>query len=277
MVNRYRSEFGTLPFEKLDDLEALVRNSNLIPFEGPDALFYLELRELIPETLDAAREGIGHRTFISADLPAGPVFVSSDTGFKSLAAGRPQRVRAVAPAPATMEDRRDAPTASQGPCSVMSSGLALDEIEKVRRDPQQHWFGKILVFNKMIEGTAGQLKRETEGVLAPLFEGFLTECIQLAGIGDGEKWKTDVRTGWHGDLRKELTARFGSFCRLPEFQDPHFKHHRDRHIVDPFNERLLRRAQQPMFLIRALTHGNAINSADIVEWIRTETIQPLGS
>jgi hypothetical protein len=31
-----------------------------------------------------------------------------------------------------------------------------------------------------------------------------------------------------------------------------------------------------MFLIRALTHGNAINSADIVEWIRTETIQPLG-
>jgi hypothetical protein len=164
-------------------------------------------------------------------------------------------------------------------CDVVRR-LALDEIEKVRRDPQQHWFGKILVFNKMIEGTAGQLKQETEGVLAPLFEGFLIECIQLAGIGDGEKWKTDVRKEMArqlDDLRRELTARFGSFCRLPqEFQDPHFEHHRERHIVDLFNERLVRRAQQPMFLIRALTHGNAINSADIGEWIRTETIQPLG-
>ena len=281
VVNKCRSEFGTLPFEKLDDLEALVRNSNLIPFEGLDALFYLELRELIQETLDAAREGIGHRTFISADLRQGlssyPQILASSLLRREDLKGS-ERLRRLLQQWKSGATRRLHPKVL-ALCDVVRR-LALDEIEKVRRDPQQHWFGKILVFNKMIEGTAGQLKQETEGVLAPLFEGFLIECIQLAGIGDGEKWKTDVRKEMArqlDDLRRELTARFGSFCRLPqEFQDPHFKHHRDRHIVDLFNERLLRRAQQPMFLIRALTHGNAINSADIGEWIRTETIQPLG-
>jgi hypothetical protein len=49
----------------------LVRKNPLIPFDNTDALFYLELRELIQETVDLAKAKDGHRTFISADLRQG--------------------------------------------------------------------------------------------------------------------------------------------------------------------------------------------------------------
>jgi hypothetical protein len=55
----------------LDDLHQRVRASPLLPFDGPDALFYLELRELIQETVDAARDGTDRRTFITTDLRQG--------------------------------------------------------------------------------------------------------------------------------------------------------------------------------------------------------------
>src|SRR5208283_4231722 len=54
-VNRMAGSFGMQQFEKLDDLRRTVKEASLIPFEGPDALFYLEFRELIDETIEKAR------------------------------------------------------------------------------------------------------------------------------------------------------------------------------------------------------------------------------
>jgi SNF2 domain-containing protein len=70
-VNRTAGEFRMQRFEKLDDLRRTVKEASLLPFEGPDALFYLELRELIDETIEKAREGADHRTFVTTDLRQG--------------------------------------------------------------------------------------------------------------------------------------------------------------------------------------------------------------
>jgi superfamily II DNA or RNA helicase len=68
LVNKEENAYGQVQFDKLDDLSELVRRSPLLPFDGPDALFYLELRELIQETVEQAREGVDRPTFITTDL-----------------------------------------------------------------------------------------------------------------------------------------------------------------------------------------------------------------
>ena len=63
-----RHGYENRPFEKLDDFHTELAESPLLPFEGADPLFYLELREVIEETIQEAREGTDHRTFITTDF-----------------------------------------------------------------------------------------------------------------------------------------------------------------------------------------------------------------
>src|SRR4029078_8831010 len=57
------------PFNKLDDLRSRVAAAPLIPFDGADALFYLQLRRVIQDTIDRARaHEDAQQTFITIDL-----------------------------------------------------------------------------------------------------------------------------------------------------------------------------------------------------------------
>jgi len=55
----------------LDDLKAICSAEPLIPFTGPDTLFYLQLREVVQEVLKQ-RQNKGERgVFVSMDLQQG--------------------------------------------------------------------------------------------------------------------------------------------------------------------------------------------------------------
>jgi hypothetical protein len=71
LVNKAASDYTLSQFEKLEDLRKKLHDSPLLPFDGADALFYLELREVIEDTISQARAGTDHRTFISTDLRQG--------------------------------------------------------------------------------------------------------------------------------------------------------------------------------------------------------------
>jgi hypothetical protein len=71
LVNKTDGKYELRQFEKLEDLRRLLAQSPLLPFDGADALFYLELRELIEQTSEQEREGTDTRTFITTDLRQG--------------------------------------------------------------------------------------------------------------------------------------------------------------------------------------------------------------
>ena len=77
LVNRAAGNFAMQPFQKLDDLHRMLKAALLIPFEGPDALFYLELRELIDETIEQARRNRPQNIRHDRSAP-GTVLVSAD-------------------------------------------------------------------------------------------------------------------------------------------------------------------------------------------------------
>ena len=90
-------------FAELDEnLQHRVRRSPLIPFEGGNpALFYLELRELIQEVTERARDGETTRTFIPTDLRQGlssyRQIATSDLLNRDLeSAGRLRRAQSIA-------------------------------------------------------------------------------------------------------------------------------------------------------------------------------------
>ncbi|MEZ6051291.1 MAG: hypothetical protein R3C02_07895 [Planctomycetaceae bacterium] len=92
LLERGADGFDSNEFHKLDeDLQQRVRKSPLIPFEGEDTLFYLELRELIQEVTGARSRG-RHFAYIHSDGPApGAVFVPPDRRVTVVESGPRQR------------------------------------------------------------------------------------------------------------------------------------------------------------------------------------------
>ena len=80
-INKVGAEYHETPFEKLEDLRNKVREAPLLPFSGPDALFYLELRELIEETIEDVAAG-NRPPHVHHDRPAaGPLVLPPDQEF----------------------------------------------------------------------------------------------------------------------------------------------------------------------------------------------------
>jgi hypothetical protein len=71
LVNKAAGAFTIQPFQKLDDPHGPLKGAALLPFEGLDALYYLELRALIDEKNERARAGEDQRTFVTMDLRQG--------------------------------------------------------------------------------------------------------------------------------------------------------------------------------------------------------------
>lgn len=132
LVNKVEGGYRQDSFDKLDDLHHRVRASPLLPFDGPDALFYLELRELIQVTVDLARDGSDRRTFITTDLRQGlssyPQVAASRLLQRPLeSAKRPKTLLASWNSPRTLRLHPKANALVE-----MVKAIAAEEVDKVR-------------------------------------------------------------------------------------------------------------------------------------------------
>lgn len=277
-VNRTAGKFGMQPFEKFDDLRRVVEKASLLPFEGPDALFYLQLRELIDEKDERARDGIGHRTFVTMDLRQGlssyPQIALSQLLTHDLASAK--RLKGLVDAWTEPKTLRLHPKVEA--LADLVEEIALAEIGKVRNNPAS-WFSKILVFNKMVGGTAPHLRDVLTKRLDTVFTRHLEDVLQEAAIGSRASVASAIRKRMRAllsEARKEMKRKWDdALLIVPDtFQNKDLKAYRDKHLVDAYEARLLRRIEQPVFLIRALNQCRVLDADTIDRWLRSEVIGP---
>jgi SNF2 family DNA or RNA helicase len=277
-VNRTAGTFGMQPFEKFDDLRRVVKVAPLLPFEGPDALFYLQLRELIDEKEKQARDGNGHRTFVTMDLRQGlssyPQIASSKLLTHDL--GSAKRLKGLVDAWSKPETLRLHPKVEA--LADLVEAIALAEIDKVRNNPAS-WFSKILVFNKMVGGTAPHLRdvltKRLDAVFARRLDAVLqeTRADSQASLASTIRERMRVLLSKARDDMRQVWD--GAPLAVPDtFQNEDLKAYRGKHLVDAFEVRLLRRTEQPLFLLRALNRCRTLDAEAIDGWLRSEVIGP---
>jgi SNF2-related domain/Helicase conserved C-terminal domain len=271
-VNKLGGTFVMQPFNKLDDLRGVLKDAPLLPFEGPDALFYLELRELIDET------NKDQRTFVSMDLRQGlssyPQLAKSKL-LKGNVEGA-QRLKGLVESWSKGKHRKLHPKVEA--LADLVEALALAEIEKIRAAPTK-WFSKVLVFNKLIGGTAPHLREVLTKRLTPIFANYLDEVLRQAGLGTRAEFSSAVRSRIRkvlSDVKANMKGwRDERLCLVPaEFQHEDLKDYRGRHLVDAFQTTLLRRAEQPIFLLRAAIQAGARTDEAIGRWLEVEVTGP---
>jgi SNF2 family DNA or RNA helicase len=273
-VNKIANEYTLSQFEKLDDLHKKLRDSPLLPFEGADALFYLELREVIEDTIQQAREGTDHRTFITTDLRQGlssyPQILRSALLDRDMESARclKQLVKSW-----TTGKRQRLHPKVQALADLVEQTVAY-EIEKVRTNPAK-WFSKILVFNKLIGGTAPHLRQVLSDRLDPLFRHRLDELLREKGWGTRAEFASKVRD----NLRRALDAirkdMVEEHCRVPdEYQHEDFVQHRGAHLVDAYRDTILERTEQSVFLLRAAMKVENQGDEALRQWLDTEVTGP---
>ena len=277
-VSRSAGSFTMQPFDKLDDLRRKVKEAPLLPFEGPDALFYLQLRELIDETIEKAREGSDHRTFVTTDLRQGlssyPQLARSALLNRDLESAR--RLKRLVDAWSNGRAAKLHPKVEA--LAALVEEIALAEIEKVRSNPAS-WFSKVLVFNKLIRGTAPHLSDVLKKRLTPVFARHLEDLLRQAGSGSPAAFAAAVRKRMRemlSDTKSGMTAwRDGDSCVVPwEFQHEDFRDHQGRHLVDAYVGTLLKRTEQPLFLLRAVNQCTTLDDQAIDNWLRSEVVGP---
>jgi hypothetical protein len=278
LVNKDKDAYRQDAFDKLDDLHQRVQRAPLLPFDGPDALFYLELRELIQETVEQAREGTDRRTFITTDLRQGlssyPQVAASKLLQRNLESAK--RLRTLLKSWNKPGSLRLHPKVRA--LVDLIAAIAVEEVNKVRGGAGT-WFSKVLVFNKMIEGTAPQLREEVSDAVGPIFANFLAELLDRAGLGATEDLQTRFRDHARQALersRAEMTGRYGTRCNVPaEFRHDDLRRFAGRPILDPYRESLVRRCQQTMFLLRFVLSGTGTSDEAVSAWVTNELVKPM--
>lgn len=230
---------ASLNFRKLDEnLQQRVRRSPLIPFEGEHTLFYLELRELIQEVTERARDGETKRTFIPTDLRQGlssyrqiaaSDLLNRDLESAACLRGLVERWN--------KDGKLHPKVAALG---EVVRGIVEAEIRKVRETPGA-WFSKILIFNKLIRGTAPQLTEVLGGILQVAFDRSLSEFLAPMGMSRedlGKKVRQAVDAQLDGAerlLKKDPAC--AAWRHVPdEFAHDDFVRHRGRSILHVFRD-----------------------------------------
>jgi Helicase conserved C-terminal domain len=256
----------------------VVKEAALLPFEGPDALFYLQLRELIDETDEVARDGDGHRTFVTMDLRQGlssyPQLASSKLLTHDLASAK--RLKGLVDAWTNAETLRLHPKVEA--LVDLVEAIALAEIDKVRNTPAS-WFSKILVFNKMVSGTAPHLRDVLTRRLDAVFTRHLEAILQEAEIDSQASLASTIRARMRAllsEAKENMKRVWGDeLLVVPDaFQHEELKTYRGKHLVDAYEARMLRRTEQPLFLLRALNQSRTLDTDPIDSWLMLEVIGP---
>jgi SNF2 family DNA or RNA helicase len=278
LVNKDGNSYRQDQFDKLDDLHECVRRAPLLPFDGPDALFYLELRELIQETVEQAQEGVDRRTFITTDLRQGlssyPQIAASALLKRNLESAK--RIATLLKSWNNPKSKRLHPKVRA--LVEVVQAIALTEIEKVRSGKGE-WFSKVLVFNKLIEGTAPQLREELSHALSPIFEDFLKKLLGQTGLGTTEALQVRIREQARTALESasaQMLDQYGQRCKTPtQFRHEDLQKFVGRPLLDAYREILLRRCQQPLFLLRAVKCEAVSSEEAIAAWVANELVKPV--
>jgi len=278
LVNKTDGKYEMRPFKKLDDLRRLLAQSPLLPFDGADALFYLELRELIEQTSEQAREGTGTRTFITTDLRQGlssyPQVECSALLGRDLESAR--RLKKLVHGWNTGKERRVHPKV-QALADVVAA-IATAEVQKVEKNPAT-WVSKVLVFNKLISGTAPHLRKVLHDRLEPIFADFLAGQLKERGWGSRDELAGMVREHMRIGLASAKTAMSAwrhEWCRVPdEFGHEDLAKHRGKHLVDAYRDTILRRAEQSLFLARCVLDVGMPSDDGVRSWVESQVVTPV--
>lgn len=238
-------------FNKLDDLRSPVAVAPLIPFDGADALFYLQLRRVIQDTIDRAREHEdGQHTFITTDLRQGlssyPQIASSSLLAREMESAK--RLRRIVDRWNSKGSLRLHPKV-RAVIDVVRE-IAFYELKKLHAAPDS-WISKVLVFNQLIEGTAVQLRQQIEAALDPIFENALGFELSQRGLGTRQALVARTRAVADraiGALAARISQKFGEASKVPSvFQDQALRNFAGRSIVQIMAERCARAVDRRYF------------------------------
>jgi ERCC4-related helicase len=278
LVERRTEGFECGEFRKLDDdLQDRVRRSPLIPFEGEHALFYLELRQLIEEVTEEARVGEGTRTFIPTDLRQGlssyrQISASQLLGRDLDSARRLRR----------LVERWNASGALHPKVAALATlvrKITQVEIRKVR-ETTGSWFSKVLIFNKLIRGTAPQLTEVLGEVVRETFEEYLTQLLAPTGSSReavGKKARNAVdRLLDAAEQSMRSDPRYAAWQHVPEeFDDEDFVSYRGRALLKVFREPLRRRVAQTLALVDLVRAVPSLDDESVEAWVDREMAAPV--
>jgi superfamily II DNA or RNA helicase len=271
LVNQSGPRWEKQPFDKFEDLKSLVARSPLIPFSGPDALFYLELRTLIQEVIEARSGDEGARgTFVAMDLQQGlssypQLLARSDVGKPSrLLESNRQRARRLR----RLLTEWDASGRLHPKVSALAdlvTAIIEDEIHAVEHR-HLYWFAKVVVFSKLVAGTAPHLRQVLADRLQPLVEKMLERLARSSVFGNAETLH-DAAQRLVREETKRAYEKFTQTCKeRDEFkscllkaqvlQDAGFgKVKHATHAIEVFRPYFQRRAGQVLFLVDFLRRG----------------------
>ncbi len=271
LVERSNSAVASAEFRKLDDnLHELIQRSPLIPFDGEHALFYLELRDLLQDVTERARDNQTSRTFIATHLRQGlssyrqiatsPLLdrnLDSAIRFKQLVHGW-DRTGRLHPKVAALAE--------------VLGQIVEAEIRKVSGDSSV-WFSKVLIFNRMIRGTAPQLAEVLSKLLTNAFESYLAKLLKPMDITRDELRKKVMQAVSSkinlAERALEADEQLAKWRYVPEeFIQEDFAKHRGWSFLRVFREPLRRRAVQPLALIDLIRNtSGSLNDAVIADWV----------
>ena len=162
--------------------------------------------------------------------------------------------------------------------SDVVAAIATAEIQKVRKNPTA-WVSKVLVFNKLINGTAPHLRTVLHDRLEPIFADFLTGLLVERRWGTRDRLAGLVREQMRAGLASAKTAMSAwrpGFCHVPtEFGHKDLEKHHRKHLVDAYRETVLRRAEQSLFLARCVLDVGAPSDTGVRLWVESQVVEPV--
>lgn len=260
LVNREDNKWMKCHFDKFDDLKATCSKEPLIPFAGSDALFYLHLRELIQELIEHRDNIDKHGVFVAMDLQQG---LSSYP--QLLAHSEDERPRLLDHDSEQAKDLRNLLYEWDKKGKLHPKVVALvetvkaiveHEINQVDKDPTK-WFGKIVIFNKLVKGTAPHLRKHLIKAIEPMLQDMLIRMSQNTIFNDADDLRQTAREIIKDEMsnacdwatnrcreRGEVSELKASILR-----DAGFKRQNDEHPVKVLFHYFEGRAVQDLFLI----------------------------
>jgi len=251
VVERHAQGHQLRPFQKLGDVAGLLASSPLIPFTGPDALLYFELRSYI-----AARQATSDpsgRTFVATELRQGlssyPQLHRSGLIARAKDSVRFRRLHDLLARwtqPGTTQRLHPKVVALLDQVTQISE----EEIRRYRRG-EVETPAKIVVFNRMIGGTAPHLAKLLNNRLHQVFiEAAKSDCQRL-GLPDLLTIKARMRS-YLGDRVASLSREHRWSVRMPAASE---RRSDGETAVPPclgtlVRTRLQRRAGAPLTLVR---------------------------
>ena len=292
LLNRGASALERQQFSKFDDLKSICARAALIPFLGPDAIFYLELRELIQDVLERRRDNHGdaHGTFVAMDLQQGlssyPQLLAPSYG------GQPKRL---------LEQRTDRAERLRRLLDGWTKTGRLHPkvralVETVRtivgRELQhleagsQPWIAKVVVFNKLVAGTAPHIRKQLELALKPCVEAVLDRLVARSAFATAQDLRKAARLAARRGTQ-EACKDFSLACKK-RHEDPRldravlldagFESTRGMHAVEALGPYFERRASQPIFLLDFLLSsrngGTGATASGLDAFVRENIIRP---